>query len=60
MTPLHNRTRTSESIPRKLLREGKDPSAERATTRDAQRRNVDAAFPKVAAAWLAFRLYWCG
>lgn len=40
---------------RALLRDGKDPSVERTTTRDAQRRNADAAFPKVAAAWLAFK-----
>lgn len=40
---------------RALLRDGKDPSAERTTIRDAQKRNADAAFPKVAAAWLAFK-----
>ena len=40
---------------RMLLRDGKDPSAERAATKDAQRRNADATFPKVAAAWLAFK-----
>lgn len=40
---------------RALLREGKDPNAERAASKDARRRTADAAFPKVAAAWLAFK-----
>lgn len=40
---------------RALLRDGKDPSIERDASRDAQRRNTEAAFPKVAAAWLAFK-----
>jgi integrase len=40
---------------RALLRNGKDPSAEKKAAKDAQRRNADAAFPKVAAAWLAFK-----
>jgi integrase len=40
---------------RALLRDGKDPSAEKKAAKDAQRRNADAAFPKVAAAWLAFK-----
>lgn len=40
---------------RALLRDGKDPSAERTAARDAQRRNTDAVFPKVAGAWLAFK-----
>src|SRR5690606_15810006 len=40
---------------RALLRDGRDPSAERDATRDAQRRDTEAAFPKVAAAWLAFK-----
>lgn len=40
---------------RALLRQGKDPSAERTAKKDAQRRNTEAAFPKVAAAWLAFK-----
>lgn len=40
---------------RSLLRDGKDPSTEKKAAKDAQRRNADAAFPKVAAAWLAFK-----
>jgi integrase len=40
---------------RALLRDGKDPSAERTSAKDSQRRNTDAEFPKVAAAWLAFK-----
>jgi integrase len=40
---------------RALLRDGKDPSAERSAVRDASRRNTNAEFPKVAAAWLAFK-----
>ncbi len=40
---------------RALLRDGKDPSAEKKAAKDAQRRNAEAAFPKVAAAWLAFK-----
>jgi integrase len=40
---------------RALLREGKDPNAERAATRDAHKRTHEAAFPKTAAAWLASR-----
>lgn len=40
---------------RELLRSGKDPSVEREAVRDSQRRDVDAAFPKVAGAWLAFK-----
>ena len=40
---------------RAQLRDGKDPSAERSAAKDARRRNVDAAFPKVAAAWLVFK-----
>lgn len=38
-----------------LLRDGKDPGAERDAAREAQRRKTEAAFPKVAAAWLAFK-----
>lgn len=53
VTLLEARRRRDEA--RMLLRDGKDPSAERAATKDAQRRNADAAFPKVAAAWLAFK-----
>lgn len=40
---------------RALLRDGLDPSAERAAAKDATRRNADAEFPKVAAAWLSFK-----
>ncbi len=40
---------------RVLLRDGKDPAAERAAARDAARRDTNAAFPAVAAAWLAFK-----
>lgn len=40
---------------RGLLRDGKDPSAERAAVKGAQRRNSDASFPKVAADWLDFK-----
>lgn len=40
---------------RALLRDGKDPGAERAATKEAASRATDAAFPAVAAAWLAFK-----
>lgn len=40
---------------RAVLRDDKDPSTERSASKDANRRNADAAFPKVAAAWLAYK-----
>lgn len=40
---------------RALLRDGKDPNAERAAVKEAKKRNVEASFPKAATAWLAFR-----
>ena len=40
---------------RAQLRDGKDPSTERAAAKDATRRNTEAAVPKVAAAWLAYK-----
>lgn len=40
---------------RALLRAGTDPSVARAAARDAAKRDTEAAFPKVAAAWLAHK-----
>ena len=40
---------------RALLRDGKDPGAERVASKETERRQDDAAFPSVAAAWLAFK-----
>ena len=40
---------------RALLRKGKDPGAERVAMKESARRLSDAAFPTVAAAWLAFK-----
>ena len=40
---------------RALLRDGKDPGAERVAVKESARRLSDAAFPTVAAAWLAFK-----
>ena len=40
---------------RALLRDGKDPRAERVASKESERRLSDAAFPTVAASWLAFK-----
>jgi len=40
---------------RTLLRDGKDPGAERVAVKESKLRQSDAAFPAVAAAWLAFK-----
>ena len=40
---------------RALLRDGKDPGGERVAVKESARRLSDAAFPTVAAAWLAFK-----
>ncbi len=40
---------------RALLRDGKDPGAERVASKETDRRVTAAAFPSVAAAWLAFK-----
>jgi integrase len=40
---------------RALLRDGKDPGTERVAVKETARRLSDAAFPAVAAAWLAFK-----
>lgn len=47
--------RRARDTARGLIREGKDPSAERMALRDAQKRNTDAAFPHVAEQWMAFK-----
>ena len=44
--------RHSRDQARALLRQGVDPSVERASRKAAQRRDAESAFPKVAAAWL--------
>src|SRR5688500_16894586 len=40
---------------RTLLRAGTDPSVARATAKDAAKRDTEAAFPKVATAWLSYK-----
>jgi integrase len=47
--------RARRLLARAQLRDGKDPSVERARSVQAQQQNADAAFPKVAAAWLKFK-----
>jgi integrase len=47
--------RARRLLARAQLRDGKDPSFERARSVQAQQQNADAAFPKVAAAWLKFK-----
>lgn len=45
--------RRKRDAARALLRDGKDPGAERQASKQAQRQTTEAVFPVVAAAWLA-------
>jgi integrase len=47
--------RSRRESARALLRNGTDPMADKADRKAADRRDADASFPKVAAAWLAFK-----
>ena len=47
--------RGRRDVSRAMLRDGKDPAAVRDAARDAARRNTEAAFSRVAGAWLEFK-----